>query len=450
MGIEYRKDRKKWGYRVYRAGRSYKKFAWHTRTEAREAEREFLVELKTKPPIPKNTLGAVASAYLVESARKGRSQWRLDGLRWNFQKWTLPHFGENTLVTMIRPKDVEEFILKQKQRRVNGKPISNKTIWNLVTDLRGMFNWALKEGLVRENPVNKADLDPIRNRKPHKPPLNLEAVELAASVLKGRERVYFDFIRFTGLRKDEANRARWEDVDLDRGWLHVRGSKTEESDNYMPIAPALLDELAWPGKNDGGSEYVFPGNSSQTKGKKIYSRRRLFEKIERLTMTCADCGLMGSATMHKSCSSCGVTLHRDTCGKCRAQAVKKVRCGSCGSESLRGGVKLRPKDMRDYFASEVAARVTDPNVVMRLLRHTSLTTTTKYLRTVKDRMQEAVKFLGANPGGESGGKSIPKTTQNDISPKVERIGITARYTWEKFGGGGRTRTVDSADMSRVL
>ena len=77
-------------------------------------------------------------------------------------------------------------------------------------------------------------------------------------------------------------------------------------------------------------------------------------------------------------------------------------------------------------------------------------TSTTYLRTVKDRMQEAVKFLGANPGGEFGGKSIPKTTQNDISPKVERIGITARYTWEKFGGGGRTRTVDSADMSRVL
>ena len=450
MAVEYRKDRKKWGYRVYRAGISYKKYAWGTKTEAREAEREFLVELKNHAPIPKNTLAAVASAYLIESARKGRSQWRLDGLRWNFQKWTLPHFGESTLVTAIRSKDVEEFILKQKQRRVNGRPISNKTIWNLVTDLRSMFNYVLKEGLVRENPVNKADLDPIRNRKPHKPPLNLEAVELAASVLEGRERVYFDFLRFTGLRKDEANRVNWDDVDLEGGWLHVRGSKTEESDNYMPIAPALVEELARLPRADGGSECLFPGNSSQTKGKRIYSRRRLFEKITRLTMSCADCGLIGTAIMHKSCSGCGVNLHRDTCGKCKAKAVKRQRCGSCGSENLRGGVKLRPKDMRDYFASEVAARVTDPNVIMRLLRHTSLTTTTKYLRTVKDRMQEAVRFLGANLGGESGGKFLPKTTQNDISPKIERGGITARYAWGKLGGGGRTRAVDSAEMSRVL
>ena len=74
-----------------------------------------------------------------------------------------------------RPKDVEEFILHHKARGV-----SNKTIWNYVTDLRALFNWAVKEGLARENPVHKADLDPIRNRRSKKPPLNLENVERAA------------------------------------------------------------------------------------------------------------------------------------------------------------------------------------------------------------------------------------------------------------------------------
>ena len=63
------------------------------------------------------------------------------------------------------------------------------------------------------------------------------------------------------------------------------------------------------------------------------------------------------------------------------------------------GIKLTPKDLRDYFASEVSSKVQDPNVIMRLLRHTSLTTTTKYLRVVEDRMTEAVKDLGepSNP-----------------------------------------------------
>jgi len=45
MAVEYRKDRKKWGYRVYLAGRCFKKYAWDTKREAREAEREFLARV---------------------------------------------------------------------------------------------------------------------------------------------------------------------------------------------------------------------------------------------------------------------------------------------------------------------------------------------------------------------------------------------------------------------
>jgi Arm DNA-binding domain len=63
---------KKWGYRVYRAGRRYKKYGFSTRGEAKAAERAFLVELDTKPPIPRNALITIVSQYLVESAMKGR------------------------------------------------------------------------------------------------------------------------------------------------------------------------------------------------------------------------------------------------------------------------------------------------------------------------------------------------------------------------------------------
>ena len=304
MAVEYRKDRRKWGYRFCRAGHTYKKYDWDTKTAAREAEREFSVELKKRPPIPKNTLCQVVSAYLIESARKDRSQWRLDGLRWNFNRFALPHFGESRIITTIKTKDVDEFILTQRQRRVRGNRISNKTVWNIVTDLRAMFNWALREGLVRENPVNKADLDLIRNRRSKKPPLNLEGVDLAASVLEGYDRVYFDFMRYTGLRMDEANRVTWEDLDLVNGWLHVPGTKTEASDDYIPIAPILIDELLEHRRQHPNSKHIFFGRSAQTKGEKIYSRRRLFEKITRLTTACGDCNVIGRVVTRKVCSQC--------------------------------------------------------------------------------------------------------------------------------------------------
>ena len=46
--------------------------------------------------------------------------------------------------------------------------------------------------------------------------------------------------------------------------------------------------------------------------------------------------------------------------------------------------------MQDYFAS--TAQTDDSRVLMSLMRHTNLTTTTKYLRA----MQRAVKALGIN------------------------------------------------------
>ena len=58
----------------------------------------------------------------------------------------------------------------------------------------------------------------------------------------------------------------------------------------MPLAPMLLQELSWLYENGRGSEYVFPGHSKQTQGKKIYNRRPLLKKIERLTSSCAHCG----------------------------------------------------------------------------------------------------------------------------------------------------------------
>jgi integrase len=63
---------------------------------------------------------------------------------------------------------------------------------------------------------------------------------------------------------------------------------------------------------------------------------------------------------------------------------------ACGKEGYKGGLHLTPKDLRDYFCTEIASKSDDPNVAMRLMRHTSLATTTKYLRTVEERMRQAV------------------------------------------------------------
>ena len=384
MAVEFRKDRKRWGFRVCRAGVNYKKYAWATKAEARQAEAEFLTDLKQNPPPPKNTLEAVCSAYLIDAAEK-RSLHHLHALRTNFAAIMLPFFGATTLITAVSRGDIEQYI-----RHLKKRGLKNKSMWNYVVYVKALYHWAIKNKLARDNPVKEADLSLIGSRKPQKTPINLEDIEFAASVLDGYDRAYFDFIRFTGLRKDEANRAMWEDVDFERGWMKVRGTKTEESDASIPLAPALKARLYEHRLNYPDTKLIFPAT---THGGQVYSRQRFFQKVQRLT---------ARARYAK--------LHPELTPKEVRKAVK--------AQNYQGGVKLCPKDMRDIFGTLVMDTVSNADIARRLMRHTSLQTTTKYMREVPDRMEDAVKNLGANCGGRLGAQNVPKTTQNNIILKL--------------------------------
>ena len=321
-------------------------------------------------------------------------------MRWNFNKVIIPFFGAATPITAITTDQIQKLVIQRKRR------VKPKTVWHDITNLRALLNWAIEKNLLAKNPVDGLDTSIIGNTKTKKPPLNLPAVDrAAAAILNPADRAYFDFLRFTGLRKDEANRLRWDDINFDEGYFHCRGTKTDESDAYLPLAPALIESLK-KHRDLSTSEFVFPGRSSQTKGKPIYSRRRMFERIQKLT-----------------------------------------------------GIKLRPKDMRDIFASTV--ETDDARVLMALMRHTNLTTTTKYLRAMHERMKDAVSGLGKTRGktlGESLGESQnslqgQKSAKNDnfrSSHRAGKPGLRRGNLERKVGGGGQIRTVDAADMSRVL
>ena len=125
MSTEYRKERKKWGYRVSLHGSTWKKYAWDTELEARNAEAAHRTELLKNPPIRTDALGNVAALYLVDSAENGRSKWRLEALRYNLNRFILPFFKAETPMSAITETDIENFIKHHKRRKVK-----NRTIWH--------------------------------------------------------------------------------------------------------------------------------------------------------------------------------------------------------------------------------------------------------------------------------------------------------------------------------
>jgi hypothetical protein len=420
-GVTYRKDRDKYEYDVVRGGQRYSRFDWDTAEDAAKALRKLLVSLDEKPRVPRNALVKVVNQYLLESKRNGASLWRLDGLRFTFESVIVPYFGATRSFTSITDTDVSQFVLDQKERNVvhrfrtkkgikevpTDRKLKNETIWHYITDLRALYNWAIHkpagERLADINPVDLADLKPIRRRKFIKPPFEPERIAKAATVLPLRHRVYYNFCRFTGSRKDEGNRVEWEKHlfldDRENAWYLVPGTKTEESAEYIPLHPDHVDELVEWRKVCPSKRFVFPGESARTKGKKIYSRARMLKLLR------------------------------------------------------EKGYYVTVKDLRDYFINEVASKIDDPAVIMKLARHKSLVTTTKYLRTVKNRMQEAVRLLVVTSGCESspiqGADNSLKEPESETDAALDSS-ARARNESEKTGGGEWSRTTDAADMSRVL
>src|SRR5215831_9855168 len=82
----------------------------------------------------------------------------------------------------------------------------------------------------------------------------------------------FCLTAFLGLRPGEISALKWEDVDADRGWIHIRraawrsivgSTKTEESVAPMPlIEPIRSMLLAWKVQS-GLSEWIFPNRKEK-------------------------------------------------------------------------------------------------------------------------------------------------------------------------------------------
>lgn len=113
-------------------------------------------------------------------------------------------------------------------------------IYNLTKQI---FSQAYKDGITQKDVT--LDL-----KKPRGKPR-----EAGRSLTDDEKRVFFKVIRghraeslckvmyYCGLRTGEARELRWEDVDLKREIIHVRGTKSANADRYVPIPKKFMPYL---------------------------------------------------------------------------------------------------------------------------------------------------------------------------------------------------------------
>lgn len=146
-------------------------------------------------------------------------------------------------------------------RRARGRAAS--TIANYLSHVCGMWRWAFDEegweGLI---PVPRVPRLPAPvGRAPVAP--TWAEMDAAIAAAEGSVQQLAVLLRFTGLRVEQAASLTWEDVDLERGRLEIRGelgkSRRERAGRRVPLSPHLVEILRTWHQLAGRGEHLVTG-----------------------------------------------------------------------------------------------------------------------------------------------------------------------------------------------
>jgi hypothetical protein len=116
-GNRVQKRPEKVGYRFFLQRQTWKRYAWATEEEAKKVEAAHRTDLLQNPPLRTDSIANVAALYLTDSTERGRSKWRLEALRYNFDKFILPFFKPETPMSAITEADLRNSSASQTARR---------------------------------------------------------------------------------------------------------------------------------------------------------------------------------------------------------------------------------------------------------------------------------------------------------------------------------------------
>ncbi len=277
----------------------------------------------------------------------------------------------NPLCDKVRGRDIERFLSWRRVRRWNGaEPVSARTVAKDRAVLSAVFKMAFKLEHVPSNPVGRTDVPKGDVREPV-----IVSGDLYEALLRECEHnpmlhTYVILLAEAGIRsQSEALRLRWEDIDLDDGFLYVvsgrDGGRTESGKRRpVPLTARLREAL-----REHAARYRLA----------TYQGRRspwVFHHVK---------GVRGRKAGE----------HIGTMRSAVKQAARRAK--------LPAGLHVH--DLRHTCCTNLVADGHQEVLVQKFMGHADLRTTMGYTHLVKDHLRVLVEPLDADvdAGGRRGG-----------------------------------------------
>ena len=182
----------------------------------------------------------------------------------NARRYINPHLGA-TRVQQLTEADIRGWIIKlQKEEYAYRKPLSDKSVKDVLAILKSALNYAVDANIIANNPAEK-----VKTRKPErktnfaKRP-DEEEIKLLIKALRGRphERFY-KFAMYFGLREHENLGLTISDIDFDKKIIHLRYQRRKNLE-----------------------EEILPGETLHFKRLKDHEQRDMYfsEEVEKLLL----------------------------------------------------------------------------------------------------------------------------------------------------------------------
>jgi integrase len=197
------------------------------------------------------TFKQLVDRYVEEYAKPNKRTWQKD--RRLLENNLVPALGRQK-AHLITRADLRAELGKVKSRPA---PVEANRTFEVV---RRLFNWAIEEGILAENPVFK--LPKPAEETPRERTLTSDELQTLWRALDGASSIVrgvFRLMLLSAQRRNEISRMRWGDLDRREGWWNIPAELTKTKRPYrVPITPAMLAIIEEIEKLSLDPEWIFP------------------------------------------------------------------------------------------------------------------------------------------------------------------------------------------------